>query len=241
MTPLIPPPPFSLSPPPSFPPSFLAVTSFRSYVLADLRQSLQIDICDLPLGILPGSKLPGITIERGREAGGTQSEKKGTSSGDFGYLYFSFSSVSVSSFLFVYVSVMRKVRIRTIQGFCCANLRSTRNHLGSRNQTSAIRGNKPIDHARKAARPSTSTKPRSIVHAKQFGHSRQRSLDRARKAARPSAAMNPQCHGWLSCFACTIDRGFVVADGRGLALDDCVRIRGLRSKILRWSESVLCA
>ena len=24
------------------------------------------------------------------------------------------------------------------------------------------------------------------------------------------------CHGWPSCFACTIDRGFVAVDGRGL-------------------------
>ena len=47
---------------------------------------------------------------------------------------------------------------------CCANLRSARNLLGSRNQTSAIRGNKPtIDRARKAAR-----------------HTRQRSHERSR-------------------------------------------------------------
>ena len=87
------------------------------------------------------------------------------------------------------IYVMRKVRIRTIPGFCCANLgselcaiilgsrtqtsdpriccanlKSARNLLGSRNQTSAIRGNKPtIDRARKAAR-----------------HTRQRSHDRSR-------------------------------------------------------------
>ena len=48
---------------------------------------------------------------------------------------------------------------------CCANLGSARNTLGSRNQTSAIHGNKPtIDRARRAARPSASTKPQSIVH-----------------------------------------------------------------------------
>ena len=49
---------------------------------------------------------------------------------------------------------------------CCANLGSARNILGSRcNQTSAIRGNKPtIDRARRAARPSASTKPQSIAH-----------------------------------------------------------------------------
>ena len=79
--------------------------------------------------------------------------------------------------------VMRKVRIRTIRGFCCANLGSELLHnnpriahanlgsartlLESRNQTSTIRVNKPtIDRARKAARPSVSTKPQSITHAK---------------------------------------------------------------------------
>ena len=42
-----------------------------------------------------------------------------------------------------------------IHGFCCADLGSARNHLGSRNQTSAIRGNKPtIDRSRKTAWPS---------------------------------------------------------------------------------------
>ena len=45
---------------------------------------------------------------------------------------------------------MRKSRIR---GFCCANLGTARNLLGSRNQTLAIRGNKPtIDHTRLRAR-----------------------------------------------------------------------------------------
>ena len=64
---------------------------------------------------------------------------------------------------------MRKVRVRTIRGFCRenleptellrnnpriahANLGSARNLLGSRSKTSAICGNKPtIDRARKAA------------------------------------------------------------------------------------------
>ena len=102
----------------------------------------------------------------------------------------------------IYIYVMHKVRIRTILGFCCANLgsellcnnpriahvnlESARNLLGSRSQTSAICGNKPP-------------------------------IDRARKAARPSAATNPRCRGWPSCFECAIDRGFVAADGRGLA------------------------
>ena len=69
---------------------------------------------------------------------------------------------------------------------CCANLGSARNILGSRNQTSAIHGNKPtIDRARKAARPSASTKPRSIVHV----CVRDRSL--------------VCCHGWPR-FCCAI-------------------------------------
>ena len=42
-----------------------------------------------------------------------------------------------------------------IRGFCCISLGPAHNHLGSRNQTSAIYSNKPmIDRARKAARPS---------------------------------------------------------------------------------------
>jgi hypothetical protein len=41
---------------------FLAVTNFRTHVLADLRRNLRIEKSDLPLGILPGSKMPGITI-----------------------------------------------------------------------------------------------------------------------------------------------------------------------------------
>ena len=57
----------------------------------------------------------------------------------------------------------------------------TNNHLGSRIQTSAIRGSKPtIDRASKAARPYAATKPRSIAQAKQLGHLRQRSHDQLR-------------------------------------------------------------
>ena len=104
--------------------------------------------------------------------------------------------------------------------FCCANLGSARNLLGSRNQTSAIRGNKPtIDRARKAARPSASAKPRSIAHAKQFGHPRQRSHDRSRTQSSSAIRCNEPTlprRVWPSCFACAIDRGFVAADGRSL-------------------------
>ena len=114
--------------------------------------------------------------------------------------------------------VMRKVRIRTILGFCCANLGSelcnnpgiahsnlgsARNHLGSRNQTAAIRGNKPT-------------------------------IDRARKAARPSAATWVRCSGWPSCFACSIDRGFFAADGR-----TALRVRSTVASLTRMAE-LLC-
>ena len=107
--------------------------------------------------------------------------------------------------------------------------------LGSSNQTSAIRGNKPtIDRARRAARLSASTKPQSIAHV----------------CVRDRSCV---CYLEWPRFACAI-------------LEDCVRIRGLPSKILGsevcaanprirglrarsydycaklgWSESVLCA
>ena len=73
--------------------------------------------------------------------------------------------------------ILGKPRIR---GNCCANLESTRNHLGLRNQTSAIRGNKPtIDRASEAARPSAETKLQPIARAKQFDLLRQRSHKRS--------------------------------------------------------------
>ena len=131
---------------------------------------------------------------------------------------------------------MRKVRIWTILGFCCANLGSellrnnpriahanlgsARNLLGSRNQTSAIRGNKPtIDRARKAVRPSAAKKPRSIAHAKQLGHPLQRTHV---AAARMAELFFVRDRSWVCCrrwprFGCAI-------------LDDCVRIRGLRAR-----------
>ena len=48
------------------------MTNFKTHVLVDLRQNLRIEKSDLPLGILPGSKMTGITIvsdsrEEGRE------------------------------------------------------------------------------------------------------------------------------------------------------------------------------
>ena len=90
---------------------------------------------------------------------------------------------------------------------CCATLGSARNIVGSRNQISAICGNKPtIDRARRAARPSVSTKPQSIAHV----------------CVRDRLWVC--CRRWQR-FGCPI-------------LEDCVRIRGLPSKI-RGSE--VCA
>ena len=112
--------------------------------------------------------------------------------------------------------LLRKPRIC---GFCCANLGFAGNHLGSLNQTSSIRGNKPtIDRARKL---------------NQLRHPRQRGFiaanGRADLHARSIVASLPR---WPNCFACAIDRGFVdayaellacaidrgfvAADGRGL-------------------------
>ena len=105
-----------------------------------------------------------------------------------------------------HIYVKHKVRIRTIRGFCCANLGSKdllrkprirtqssriaqpnlghprqQTHDQSRKQSSsAIGGNEAkIDRASKAARPSAAKKPRSIAHAKQLGHPRKRTHDRS--------------------------------------------------------------
>ena len=104
---------------------------------------------------------------------------------------------------------------------CCANLKSTRNHLGLRNQTPAIRGNKPtIDCTSKAARSSTETKQQPIAHAKQFDLLRQRSHERSHsKAAHPSAATKHnrsrnRAHTPALQATMVNHRGFVATDGR---------------------------
>ena len=186
--------------------------------------------------------------------------------------------LNLLNFFYMYlynIYVKRKVRIRTILGFCCANLGSelcaiilriaqanigsedllckpqicgfccaglgfTRNHLGSRNQISAIRGNKPtIDSARKAARPSVAANPRwlTIVACRAGVCACNCTIDCAslpRMGELLCCAIVcgslPQkvellcaCDrlwlrfcGWLSCFTCAIDRGFVATVGRGL-------------------------
>ena len=113
-----------------------------------------------------------------------------------------------------------------IRGFCCANLGSARNLLGLRNQTSAIRGNKPtIDCARKRAQ--------AIVA----------SLTRMAELLCVHNRLWICCRGWPR-FGCTILEDCVRIRGlRARSSDYCAkaRIRGLHSKILGWSEFVLCA
>ena len=110
--------------------------------------------------------------------------------------------------------LLRKPRIR---GFCCANLGFTGNHLGSCNQTSSIRGNKPtIDRARKAAPPSAAT----WVHCRGWPSCFACAIDRSFFAADGLTALRARSivaslTRMPSCFACAIDRGFVAADGRG--------------------------
>ena len=98
----------------------------------------------------------------------------------------------------VCINVMHKVWIRTIRGFCCANLGSELCTiiLGSRTQTS--------DWMR---RPWIRTQSSKIPQPN-LGHPRQQTHDRSRMFDRL----------WLRCFVCTIDRGFVAADGRALVV-----------------------
>ena len=105
----------------------------------------------------------------------------------------------------MYNYVKRKERIRTILGFCCANLGSERwrnnprivhANTGSEDllrkprihtQSSRIaqpnlghpRQQPTIDRASEAARPSAETKPQPIARAKQFDLLRQRSHKRS--------------------------------------------------------------
>ena len=108
---------------------------------------------------------------------------------------------------------MRKVRIRTIRGFCCANLGSellrnnprivhanlvsARNLLGSCSQTSAICGNKPtIDSAHKAAFCCANLgSARNLLGSRNQTSAirgNKPTIDHARKAARPSASTKPR-------------------------------------------------
>ena len=144
---------------------------------------------------------------------------------------------------------LRKPRIHTqSSGIAQPNFGHPRQQTHDRSRTqssSAIRViEATIDHTRKAVRPSAAKKPQSIAHAKQLGHPLQRTHvaadGRAALRARSIVGLLPRmAEVWLRDprrlradprFACAI-----------LGLLRKSRIRGLRSKILGWSESVLCA
>ena len=94
---------------------------------------------------------------------------------------------------------------------CCANFGSTDLLRKPRIRTQSTGIAQPnLAHPRKQTHDRSRTQSSSAIRGKEV------TIDRARKAARPSAATNPRCHGWPSCFACAIDRGFVAVDGRGL-------------------------
>ena len=136
--------------------------------------------------------------------------------------------------------LLRKPRIRALRNnprIVHANRKSTCNHLGSRNQISAVCGNKPtIDCARKAAWPSMATNPRSIALAKQLRHPRQQTLDQSHTNS-GSAGYDPTIINHVNAVAIIIQlaRSIVVCC-RGwprfgcAILNDCVWIRGLHSK-----------
>ena len=123
--------------------------------------------------------------------------------------------------------LLHKPRIRTqSSGIAQPNLGHPRQQTHDRSRTqssSAIRVNEAtIDCTRKAVRPFAAKKPRSIAHAKQLGHPLQRTHV---AAVRMAELFCMRDRSWVCCrewprFGCAI-------------LDDCVRIRGLRSKIRR--------
>ena len=144
--------------------------------------------------------------------------------------------------VYIIIYVMRKVRIRTILGFCCANLGSELCAiiLGSRTQTS--------DPRILLRKPRIRTQSSRIAQPNP-GHPRQQTHNRSRTQSSSAIRGNVGslqrmaellcvrdrswllCRGWqrFGCaipedcvrirglLACAIDRGFVAADGRGLA------------------------
>ena len=121
-----------------------------------------------------------------------------------------------------------KPRIRALHNhprIAHANLGSTRNRLGSRNQISAFRGNRPtIDCARKAAWPSVATNPQSLtivacrveVHARLHDQSCFVAADG--RAACACDRLWLLCRRRSNCFTHTISCGFVSANGRDASL-----------------------
>ena len=137
---------------------------------------------------------------------------------------------------------MRKVRIRTILGFCCANLGSELCAiiLGSRTQTS--------DPRILLRKPRIRTQSSRIAQPN-LGHPRQQTHDRSRTQSSSAIRRNVGslqrmaellcvrnrswllCPGWPNCFACAIDRGFVDADGRA-----ALRARSIVGLLPRMAE-----
>ena len=109
-----------------------------------------------------------------------------------------------------------KVWIRTIHSFCCANLRSE-----------LLCNNPKIAHTNIGSTHNLlgSRNQTSAICGKKH------TIDRVRKAARPSASTKPQSIAHV----CVHDRSWVCCRGWPrfgcVILEDCVRIRGLRSKI----------
>ena len=121
--------------------------------------------------------------------------------------------------------LLRKPQIRGFAAqtsnpwICCANLKSTRNHLGSRNQTPATRGNKPtIDCASEAARPSTETKPQPIARASSSTFCGKEPRTIAQQSSSPIRGNEAQSTAQSDTPALQATmvnhRGFVATDGR---------------------------
>ena len=124
-----------------------------------------------------------------------------------------------------YVYVMRKVRIRTILGFCCANLGSELCTiiLGLRTQTSdpriLLRKPRIRTQSSRIAQPNLSY-PRQQTHDRSRTQSSSAIRGNVGSLQRMAELLCVRdrswllCHGWTNCFACEIDRGFVDTDGR---------------------------
>ena len=141
----------------------------------------------------------------------------------FYVLYGSLYRLFIQPFI-LYIYVMHKARILTILGFCCPNLGSELYAiiLGSHTQTS--------DPRMLLRKPRIRTQSSRIAQPN-LGHPRQQTHDRSRTQSSSAIRGNVGslqrmaellcvrdrswllCRGWPNCFACTIDRGFVDADG----------------------------
>ena len=137
------------------------------------------------------------------------------------------------------------LRKPNIHGFCCANLGFARNILGSRNQTSSICGNEStIDREQKsssAIRINEATIDRACLCTRSIVSLLPPMAEvwlrdpRRLRADLRFAQQNPwmlvlRSKSWDPRFVCAI-----------LGLLCKARIRGLHSKLLGWSESVICA